>query len=146
MASCKASPEDIGAPSIEVAYNEACIKSHPSYGPNKEWSHPVVLHARNTVGSHRLISLDKKSTFTAYKEAYLDSCDQHACGSNLNQLEKQKNVNFTQVQMHWITIYHGCVKDDIDPLKSKRFPDASLAEMARDLYQQYSKLGGQSDV
>ena len=146
MASCKASPEDIGAPAIELAYDEACRKSHPSYGDNKNWSHPVVLHARNKVGSHKLTGLDRKSTFPAYKEAYLDSCDQHAFGSNLNQLEQQKNVNFTQVQMHWIMIYKSCVKDDIDPMKSKRFPDASLAEIARDLYLQYTKLGGQKDV
>lgn len=84
---CKVTPEDIGAPSLEKAYREACEKSHPCYGENKNWSHKAIKHACLKIGSFFLRTESTAKTKPAFKEAYLEACEEFAEGRNLNQIE-----------------------------------------------------------
>lgn len=142
---CKQSPEDIGAPSVEKAYDEACRKSHPSYGQNKNWSHPAVENARNSVGAYDLSNLPAKQTLKRFTEVYRDACDQFGSGSNLNQIEQRKERHFTDVEMHWILHYKEALKEHgnhEDALSYRFFPGREVAIKAGQLYHEFTKLGG----
>jgi hypothetical protein len=99
IAMCKLSPEDIGAPGVATAYLEACRKSHPSFGPDKDWSHPAVGYARNRVGSHKLCNLPESHTISDFKLHYFDALKQFMLGRNINQIErhKQETVSVSEI-------------------------------------------------
>lgn len=49
------SPEDLGIPSLERAFVEACRGLHPQYASDQHrWSHPTVFHAAKAIGGQRL--------------------------------------------------------------------------------------------
>ena len=102
---CKPSPEEMGAPSIDSAYNEACTKYHPSYGPNKNWSHPAVKHAAERYGCeiHKGTIKETKSKF---EKMYLESCQQYQDGKILNQLE-DKNKDTPENRMLFQELFGG---------------------------------------
>lgn len=105
IAMCRQTPEEMGAPSIDVAYNEACTKYHPSYGPNKNWSHPAVKHAAESYGQeiHKGTIKETKSKF---EKIYLDSCQQYQDGKILNQLE-DKNKDTPENRMLFQELFGG---------------------------------------
>ena len=143
IAMCKQGPEDIGAPTVEKAYDEACIKSHPSYGPDKNWSHAAVENARNNVGAYNLTNLPARQTKKLFSDAYFDACDLFGSGSNLSQIEQRSERVFTDVDMHWILLYKQDLKDGLDPITQGRFfPNREIAVKAGQLYHEFTKLGG----
>lgn len=86
IALCKAEPEDVGAPDIDKAYQEASAKLHPSYGSNKNWSHPCVKYAAQCYGRD-ILTGTQKETRSRFKELYLASCELYANGDISEQLE-----------------------------------------------------------
>lgn len=82
---CKVEPEDIGAPSIRFAYDEACTNSR-AYETKKNWSHPTVKHAAVAVGSMRLSQESKDKTYPLFEKEYLEACNLYSKGNLRQQL------------------------------------------------------------
>ena len=103
IALCKLDPIDIGAPSLNAAYKEACEKAHPCYG-EKKWSHEAVKHAYLKTGPCSLRTEPASKTKPAFETAYLESCEDYADGKNLNQIEakgKDTQENRMAYQEYW---------------------------------------------
>lgn len=83
---CKATPEDLGAPSIELAYDEACKKSHPSFGSTKNWTHHCVQVASQIYG-REIHQGTIQQTKDRFKQIYLDVCEQYNYLQSSGQLE-----------------------------------------------------------
>lgn len=96
---CQYSHEDIGAPSLERAYSEACMNSHPS--SSREWSHDVVYHAWRETGSYELSHLPKNQTFPIFKRNYAISLSKFSKGERLEiipkGIENEKNIHYGEV-------------------------------------------------
>lgn len=84
---CKPSYEDIGAPSIDQAYNEACQKSHPCYGEEKNWSHEAVRYASFKAGAYFLRTEPISKSKPVFEKYYAQACEDFACGKIMQQLE-----------------------------------------------------------
>lgn len=80
IALCKATPEDIGAPTVEVAFREACYNSNPSSGTSKKWSHPTVKFAWRSIGSWELQQSSRVKTLPVFHNYYLDAISRYANG------------------------------------------------------------------
>jgi len=139
---CRATHEDIGAPTVRAAYNEAMRKSVLAYGVVDDWSHPVVKSARNAVGTHNLSNRTEKETFPRFEEAYSNACNDFASGRNLNQIEQAKRHSFTDVEMNWILNYKKCIDEGIDPEKSGLFPSEAICKHAEELHSKWSGGNG----
>lgn len=135
LALCKTTPEDIGAPPLDQAYQEACEKSHPCYGV-KTWSHEAVKMAYLKSDPFTLRTQPASTTKPIFKKNYIECCEDLAEGKALNRLEEHKARTFTQVEMHWITLYQYYTegfKREID------FPSKEIFEQARELYHEWIK-------
>lgn len=66
---CKPTPEMLGLPSIEKAYNEACRKAHPS-AAGAQWSHPAVYHAACESGFYNLNTLPMDASRKLFDRNY----------------------------------------------------------------------------
>lgn len=66
---CKPSPEELGIPSLEYAYVEACNNSRP-YVLQKKWTHQAIYHAWKMCNSYELTNLPKKNTFPIFERYY----------------------------------------------------------------------------
>lgn len=86
IALCKPDAKDLGAPELEQAYREACEKSHPSYGQNKNWSHPAVQWAARNSDSYFLRSESRTKTFPVFKKNYEQALQMYAEGKILDQI------------------------------------------------------------
>ncbi len=89
---CKLSPEDRGLLSVEMAYREACLKSHPTYGPEKNWSHPSVKWAARQTSSHTLCNFSRKESFPIFERFYLESINLLEKGELKNQIEDKRDI------------------------------------------------------
>lgn len=69
MTWCKLDAEDIGAPSLDDAYSEACKNAHPCAG-ERHWSHIAVRLASQGVGSHRLRTEARDKTYKDFARHY----------------------------------------------------------------------------
>jgi len=88
---CKIGPEDIGLPPTEDAYREACLKSNPTYGEKKNWSHACVQWAARQVSSHTLCSTSRSFSFPLFEKHYMDSVDLFQKGEIRNQIENKQD-------------------------------------------------------
>lgn len=84
---CKPTPKDIGAPSPEDAYLEACRNAHPTE-KNPKWSHIVVRHAANSTGMFVLRTEPMSISKPIFRLQYEDSCLQFAEGRIMEQIEQ----------------------------------------------------------
>jgi len=84
---CKPSHEDIGAPCVDQAYNEACQKSHPCYGEEKNWSHEAVRYAAYKAGSHFLRTEPISKSKPVFEKYYAQACEDFSCGRIMAQIE-----------------------------------------------------------
>lgn len=88
IAMCKPEPEDVGAPSIDKAYREACEKSHPSYGSEKNWTHEAIEYAwRKTRAWELRENSHKESVKNSFKDYYREGVELCINGRNLMQVE-----------------------------------------------------------
>ena len=66
---CEPTPDQIGAPTGEVAFIEACRNAHPAV--TRHWSHPAVYHAACEVGLQNLLRLGETTTRGRFQREYL---------------------------------------------------------------------------
>jgi hypothetical protein len=131
----KMTPEQLGAPSLEDAYAEACRKSHKYYGAEKNWSHNAVGLTAKLVGRFRLCERPERETFPLFKKRYIQVCQDYGAGRTMNQIEHTKNQEFTEVEMHWVLTYKKCINEGIEPLEY--IPTQELVDKAKELYYKY---------
>lgn len=102
---CSINPITYGAPPVEKAYSEACYYSHPSSG-KKQWSHPCVKNAFNSVGSWDLQQKSKSITYPLFEKYYRNALSLFANGqlkdmledkSDIEQKEKEENLKRQKV-------------------------------------------------
>ncbi len=67
---CKVTAEELGIPSLDDAYDEACKISHPSSDKNFRRMHKVVYHAWKQTGSHMLSNFPKANSFPVFERNY----------------------------------------------------------------------------
>lgn len=87
LALCKTNPEDIKAPPLDQAYNEACQKSHPCYGKEKNWSHEAVRYAASKSGSYFLRTEPVSKSKPVFEKHYEQACEDFASGRIMAQIE-----------------------------------------------------------
>jgi hypothetical protein len=86
---CKLEPQDIGAPTVQAAYAEACEKSHPCYG-EKNWSHPAVRQAYHEVTPHTLRTESASKSRPLFEQAYNSALQELIEGKNMNRIENAR--------------------------------------------------------
>lgn len=91
---CRFEPEDIGAPSVEMAYREACKYSSPTENKMK-WSHPAVKHAWSSTGSWRLHQESRKATFSDFAKNYDFAINAFMKGELKEQLADDRHKTLT---------------------------------------------------
>lgn len=133
---CKIKPEDIGAPGLDKAYNEAIKNAYPD-NTEKKWSHTAVRHAFHKSGPYYLRTGTANETFKVFKKNYLEACEEVAESRNLNQLESPKEYKFTDVQMHWIICYEKCLNHG--HRVEDYFPTREIYERAQELHNKWVK-------
>jgi hypothetical protein len=67
---CRPTPEMIGMPADDLAYREACEKSHPSISATAVWSHQGVYHAACETGFFTLSSLPAEKSRPIFNRNY----------------------------------------------------------------------------
>lgn len=67
---CRPTPESLGLPPAERAYQEACRNAHPSARGDARWSHPVIYHAAIDVGLDVLMQLSGVDTWKLFDRSY----------------------------------------------------------------------------
>lgn len=65
---CNPTAEDMGFPSVHMAYKEACDRRMEL--EDKIWTHAVVKQAWSDTGSHELKSLSQKDSYPMFKRNY----------------------------------------------------------------------------
>lgn len=83
---CKPSPVELGMPSVEAAYREACQNAHPA--SRKDWSHKAVYHAATQVGMFELRSLDGAKTRPMFEDAYNRTVEAILHGEDIPEIPK----------------------------------------------------------
>lgn len=78
VAWCKPSPEDLGLPTVELAYREAAINSHSPIA--HRWSHAAVYQAGKETGWFFLKSEPQRETQAEFKRVYADICERVMSG------------------------------------------------------------------
>jgi hypothetical protein len=89
---CCPTLEELGIPSIDYAYSEACKNSYP-YEDKKTWSHPIVYHAWSMTGSHELNTLSKASSFPIFSRNYDIASRMIMNGEGLKDIPKALTSN-----------------------------------------------------
>jgi hypothetical protein len=83
---CKATAQELGLPTVEKAYTEACAAAHPQ--GDKIFSHRVVEHAFVNVGSYNLKTYPKSVSYPMFEHAYEVSCQSFMNGDKLTEIPK----------------------------------------------------------
>lgn len=79
--------EDLGLPSVEDAYKEACENSNPT--SSKAWTHQAVKHAWVNTGSWRMSQQARSQSFPVFEKHYKLAIKLFHEGRLLDQLEDQ---------------------------------------------------------
>lgn len=80
---CRPTPEQLGCPSVERAYSQACALAHPA--ANRDGAHPAVWHAATEVGLSELASKPADKTKPVFEQAYGKALEMLARGESLRQ-------------------------------------------------------------
>lgn len=72
LALCKLTEEELGLPSLDNAYKEACYNSSPT--AIRKWSHEAVHHAWKETGSHELSTLPQQQSKPIFERNYEITC------------------------------------------------------------------------
>ena len=70
---CKPTPEMLGLPAIDKAFDEACRKAHPAMAGAK-WSHQAVYHAASESGFYNLQTLTMDASRKLFERNYAIAC------------------------------------------------------------------------
>ncbi len=75
---CGSVAEEMGLPSLPIAYAEACRNAHPCV--EKRWSHIVVRVSAANAGSFNLSNLPRKDSLPLFEYHYKLVCDKFLAG------------------------------------------------------------------
>ena len=70
IAGCVPTPEMVGLPSVEVAYEQALRNCHPAMRGSEKWFHPAVYHATAAAGFHSLPLLSRDMGMASFAKQY----------------------------------------------------------------------------
>lgn len=84
IALCKPSAQDLGLPTVEKAYTEACQAAHPQ--GDKKFSHKVVEHAFIETGSYNLRTTSKTVSFPIFERNYEIASRMYMNGEKLKEI------------------------------------------------------------
>lgn len=70
---CKPTPEMLGLPTADKAFDEACRKAHPAMQGSK-WSHQAVYHAAAESGFYNLNTLPMDASRKLFERNYAIAC------------------------------------------------------------------------
>lgn len=84
---CKVSAEDMGLKTPEMAFREACERSHPT--ADKNFSHPTIKHAYDLTGNFYLSNNPRSKTFPIFEKNYTQAIKLFRENRNLNQIEQE---------------------------------------------------------
>ncbi len=129
---CTPSPEDIGAPYVETAYEEACRNSHPS-NDEKKWSHQAVYHAWSMCNTYDLANLPRKNTFPIFERNYDITLNMIMRGEVLKKIpvaithdKKYEPENRGDTEFNRCATYEKS-KSDLERILGRKFPSNSYA-------------------
>jgi hypothetical protein len=94
---CEIKAEDIGAPSTEKAYIEACRNAHPCE-TNKKWSHEAVRLAAHETGSFSLRTESKTKTFPIFEKNYLKATQDFIDGKIMSRIGFEDDAQERETQ------------------------------------------------
>jgi hypothetical protein len=63
-------PEMVGLPSVETAYEQAMRNCHPAMRGREKWFHPAVYHATAAAGFHSLPLLSRELGLASFGKRY----------------------------------------------------------------------------
>lgn len=92
MTYCQPSPEEIGLPSIEDAFEEAKMQAYPQTW-KATWSHAVVKHAYERTGHNQFLNGIAHVTREKFEANYLQACLDFRTGKIMEQLPHQKPLS-----------------------------------------------------
>lgn len=125
IALCRPTPEDMGLPTLEAAYIEACYNANPGL-LDRKWSHPAVFHAYQQVGPYELRTLPKKQSLPQFEVAYQRTVSAVLNGEELPEIPKAlENLNDKPKPPGWKPTDEDRAKGlaVLDSLKSLFKPD-----------------------
>lgn len=96
IALCSPSPEDLGAPSTEKAFDEASKNSHPC--ADKTFSHEAVRYAWSTTGSWLMRSEARSRSFPIFEKNYMDALRLYGDGRIMQQIKSGEEVSKPSVR------------------------------------------------
>lgn len=67
---CEPTPEMVGLPSLEAAYEQAMRNCHPAMRGREKWFHPAVYHATAAAGFHSLPLLSRELGLASFGKRY----------------------------------------------------------------------------
>jgi hypothetical protein len=68
---CVPTPEMIGLPIVEAAYEQALRNCHPAMRGREKWFHPAVYHATAAAGFHSLPLLSRELGLASFEKRYM---------------------------------------------------------------------------
>lgn len=68
---CVPTPEMVGLPSLDAAYEQALRNCHPAMRGREKWFHPAVYHATAAAGFHSLPMLSRELGLSSFEKRYL---------------------------------------------------------------------------
>jgi hypothetical protein len=71
---CQPTPEMLGIPPLEKAFQEACRNAHPSMAGQGKWSHPAVWHTAKECGFEPLNRLETSLAMKLFERNYVVTC------------------------------------------------------------------------
>ena len=97
IAWCTPTPDEIGLPSVWLAYKEACENAHPSK-TEKDYTHDAVRHAAKLTGSFELSNLPKSQNFPIFERNYEITCRKIINGENVSEVVVPKAIEAPKTQ------------------------------------------------
>lgn len=82
---CKPTPEMLGLPTLDKAFDEACRKAHPVMAGAK-WSHQAVYHAASESGFYNLQTLPMDASRKLFARNYAIACRMVLDGQPLKEI------------------------------------------------------------
>ena len=84
---CTPSPEALGLPSLQKAYEEAC-RLAPPYVKQRNWSHDAVFHAAQETGLYFISNNSKDKSYPMFKYNYEQAINMLMNGEKLREIPK----------------------------------------------------------
>lgn len=86
---CQPTAEDIGAPTLERAFKEACEHSNPATW-SSTWSHVAVKEAYKRTGNSQFLNGKQDITLKKFTQHYSNACNDYAAGRIMEQIDFKK--------------------------------------------------------